>query len=149
MYNPGTPPVPLIVAFAKAIRLATTDIDKRENFIKRLNDKIVSELQKYPDIEINQTKICIPHILNISLNNIRAETFLHALEEYEIYLSTNTACASGEVSTAVMAVYNNPKRASSTLRISLSYLTTTDEVNKFLTTFKAVYEKLSLLKREE
>lgn len=149
MYNPGTPPVPLIVAFAKAIRLATTDIDKRENFIKRLNDKIVSELQKYPDIEINQTKICIPHILNISLNNIRAETFLHALEEYEIYLSTNTACASGEVSTAVMAVYNNPKRASSTLRISLSYLTTTDEVNKFLTTFQVVYEKLSLLKREE
>ena len=37
MYNPGTPPVPLIVAFSKAIRLATVDLDKRENFIKRLN----------------------------------------------------------------------------------------------------------------
>ena len=149
MYNPGTPPVPLIVAFSKAIRLATVDLDKRENFIKRLNEKIVGELKKYDGIKINQTKICIPHILNISFDHIKAETFLHALEEYEIYLSTNTACSSGEVSTAVMAVYDDPKRASSTLRISLSYLTTTDEVNKFLACFRLVYEKLSLLKKED
>ena len=149
MYNPGTPPVPLIVAFSKAIRLATVDLDKRENFIKRLNEKIVNELKKYDGIKINQTKICIPQILNISFDNIKAETFLHALEEYEIYVSTNTACSSGEISTAVMAVYNDKKRASSTLRISLSYLTTTDEINKFLSCFRLVYEKLSLLKKEE
>lgn len=149
MYNPGTPPVPLIVAFSKAIRLATNDLDKRENFIRRLNDKIISELSKYDGVQINHTKICIPHILNISLDNIKAETFLHALEEYEIYVSTNTACSSGEISTTVMAVYDDKKRASSTLRISLSYLTTTDEVNKFLSCFRLVYEKLSLLKKEE
>ena len=92
---------------------------------------------------INHSKICIPHILNISLKDVKAETFLHALEEYEIYVSTNTACASGEVSTSVMALYDDPKRASSTLRISISHLTTTDEVNKFLACFKLVYEKLS------
>ena len=105
--NPGTPAVPLIVAFAKAIRLATSDLDKRENFIKRLNDKIVNELEKYDGVIINHSKICIPHILNISLKDIKAETFLHALEEYEIYLSTNTACSSGELSTSVMALYND------------------------------------------
>ena len=120
-------PVPLIVAFSKAIRLATVDLDKRENFIKRLNEKIVNELKKYDGIKINQTKICIPQILNISFDNIKAETFLHALEEYEIYVSTTTECSSGEISPAVMAVYNDKKRASSTLRIILSYLTTTDE----------------------
>ncbi len=149
MLNPGTPSVPLIVAFAKAIRLATTDLDKRENFIKRLNDKIVDELSKYEGVLINRTKISIPHILNISLVNIKAETFLHALEEYEIYVSTNTACSSGEISTSVMAIYKDKKRASSTLRISLSHLTTTDEVNKFLACFKLVYQKLSLLKLDE
>ena len=147
--NPGTPAVPLIVAFAKAIRLATSDLDKRENFIKRLNDKIVNELEKYDGVIINHSKICIPHILNISLKDIKAETFLHALEEYEIYLSTNTACSSGELSTSVMALYNDQKRASSTLRISLSHLTTTDEVNKFLACFKLVYQKLSLIKGEK
>ena len=46
MLNPGTPPLPLIVAFAKAIRLATTDLDKRENFVRRLNDKIVNNLKR-------------------------------------------------------------------------------------------------------
>lgn len=148
MLNPGTPSLPLIVAFAKAIRLATTDLDKRENFVRRLNDKIANNLKQYDGVLINHSKICIPHILNISLKDVKAETFLHALEEYEIYVSTNTACASGEVSTSVMALYDDPKRASSTLRISISHLTTTDEVNKFLACFKLVYEKLSLLKRE-
>ena len=148
MLNPGTPPVPLIVSFAKAIRLATTDLDKRENFVKRLNERVVIELSKYDGVLINQTKISIPHILNVSFKNIKAETFLHALEEYEIYVSTNTACSSGELSTAVMALYNDRKRASSTLRISLSYVTTTDEINRFLGCFKMVYQRLSVLSRE-
>lgn len=148
MLNPGTPPLPLIVAFAKAIRLATADLEKRENFIQRLNDRIVSELEHYDGVLINRTKISIPHILNISFTDIKSETFLHALEEYEIYVSTNTACSSGDFSTSVMAIYNDRKRASSTLRISLSYLTTTDEVNKFLACFHLVYKKLSLLKEE-
>ncbi len=148
IYNPGTPAVPLIVAFSKAIRLMTADIDKRENFVKRLNNIIVEELSKIDGVLINQTKICIPHILNISLNGIKPETFIHAMEEYDIYLGTNTACASNELSTSVMAIYNDRKRAMSTIRISLSYLTTTDEVYRFLTCFKKVYYKLSTLERD-
>jgi len=143
--KPGTPPVPLIVAFSKALRLALIDIDKRENFVKRLNEKIFTTLEKMDGIQINQTKYSIPHILNISLKNIRPETFLHAMEEYEIYLGTNTACASGELSTSIMAIYDDPKRAKSSVRISLSYITTTDEINRFLMYFKAVYNKLNSL----
>lgn len=143
MLNPGTPAVPLIVAFSKAIRLATTDIEKRERFIERLNLKIIDALKKYNGVMINKTKYSIPHILNISLRNIKAETFLHALEEYEIYVSSNTACSSATLSSSVMAVYNDKVRASSTLRISLSHLTTTDEVNKFINYFEEIYRKLS------
>lgn len=143
MLNPGTPAVPLIVAFSKAIRLATTDIEKRERFIERLNLKIIDALKKYNGVMINKTKYSIPHILNISLRNIKAETFLHALEEYEIYISSNTACSSATLSNSVMAVYNDKVRASSTLRISLSHLTTTDEVNKFINYFEEIYRKLS------
>lgn len=143
MLNPGTPPVPLIVALSKAVRLATTDIEKRERFIERLNLKIVDALSKYEGVMINKTKYTIPHILNISLRNIKAETFLHALEENEIYVSTNTACSSGNMSQSVLAIYNDKVRASATLRISLSHLTTTEEVNKFITTFDSIYKKLS------
>lgn len=143
MLKPGTPAVPLIVAFSKALRLATTDLEKRERFIDRLNQKIVEALSKYDGVMINKTKYSIPHILNISFRNIKGETFLHAMEEYEVYLSSNTACSSGNLSTSVLAIYNDKVRASSTLRISLSHLTTTDEVNKFISYFDEVYRKLS------
>lgn len=141
--RPGTFSTPLIACASKAIRLATKDLEKKENFVKRLNEKIVKELSTLEGVIINKTKYSIPHILNISLVNIRPETFIHAIEEYDIYLGTNTACSSGEVSTSVMAIYNDKNRASKTIRISLSHLTTTDEINRFLSAFKVVYKKLN------
>ena len=146
--NPGTPALPLIVAFSKALRIATSDMEKRERFIERLNLKIVEALGKYEGVKINKTKYSIPHILNISFRNIKAETFLHALEEYDIYVSTNTACSSGAISSAVMAIYNDKVRAESTLRISLSHLTTTDEINQFIDYFDTIYKNLSGLTNE-
>lgn len=144
--RPGTLPTPLIAAASKAIRLFTTDLDRKELFVKRLNEKIVKKLESYEDILINKTKYSIPHILNISLLNIKPETFIHAMEEYEIYLGTNTACATGDLSTSVMTIFKDKKRAMTTIRISLSYLTTTDEINRFLNYFDVVYKKLNELK---
>ena len=144
--RPGTPPLPLIVALSKAMRLALNDLDRKEAFVKRLNDKIVHDISHYKDIKINQTKYSIPHILNISLMNIKPESFVHAMEEHEVYISTNTACSSGELSTSVMAIYNDKARATTTIRISLSSITTLDEVNKFLTFFHGEYQKFIKLK---
>ena len=102
--KPGTPPLPLIAALSKAVRLACNDLEKRERFVGLLNDKIVNVMEKYPNIKINKTKYSIPHILNISIMNVMPETMIHALEKYEIYVSTNTACASGEISQSVAAL---------------------------------------------
>lgn len=146
--RPGTPALPLVVAFSKALRIALTDLDKKETYVKKLNDKIVADFEKYPKIKINKTKYSIPHILNISLMNIKPEPMIHALEEHEIYVGSNTACSSGDLSTAVMAIYGDKKRSVTTLRISLSYLTTNDEVNKFLKYFQSCYEKLESLALE-
>ncbi len=141
----GTPALPLIVALSKACRIALTDLERREANVTRLNDRICEELSKIDGITINSTRYSIPHILNISLDNVRPETFIHAMEDDEIYLSTNTACSSGELSTSVMAIYNDKKRATSTIRISLSYVTTNEEINRFLNIFKLRYEQLSSL----
>ncbi len=143
--KPGTPAVPLIAAAAKAIRLSLQDLDRKETFIRKLNEKIVEEVSILNDVVVNSTKYSIPHILNMSLLNIRPETFIHALEEYEIYIGTNTACASGELSASVMALYEDKKRASTTIRISLSYLTTSEEITRFLNCFQIVYKKLNSL----
>lgn len=144
--KPGTPPLPLIAALSKAIRLASDGLEKRERFISLLNDKITSSLSKYPNIIINKTKYSIPQILNISVMDVMPEVMVHALDKHEIYLSTNTACSSGDISNSVIAIYNDINRAKHTLRISLSYVTTTEEVNRFLEIFKEEYEKLSNLK---
>lgn len=143
--NPGTPPLPLIAALSKAIRLANENIEKKERFVTLLNEKIVNTLSKYPNILFNKTKYSIPHILNISVMDVMPEVMVHALANHEIYVSSNTACSSGEVSNAVLAVYNDLNRAKHTIRISLSHVTTTEEINKFLEVFKEEYEKLSKL----
>ena len=147
--HPGTPAVALIAAFAKAFRIAMTDLEKKERFVQRLNEKLVKEFSIHKDILINQTKYSIPHILNISLNNIKPETFIHALEEKDVYVGTNTACSSGDLSTSVMAIYNDKKRATSTIRISISHITTSDEINQFLNHFNTVYENLNNLTSKE
>lgn len=144
--KPGTPPLPLIASLSKALRLATEGLEKKERFVNLLNEKIVSSLSKYPNIKINKTKYSIPHILNISILDVMPETLIHALEKYEIYVSTNTACSSKDISSSIMAIYDDPKRAKHTIRISLSYVTTTEEVNKFIKVFKEVYENLSIVK---
>jgi len=144
--KPGTPPLPLIAALSKAIRLANDGLEKKERFISLLNDKITSSLSKYPNIIINKTKYSIPQILNISVMDVMPEVMVHALDKHEIYLSTNTACSSGDISNSVIAIYNDINRAKHTLRISLSYVTTTEEVNRFLEIFKEEYENLSNLK---
>ncbi len=147
--KPGTPPLPLIVGFAKALRLALDGVEKKEKYVNLLNERICNKLSKYPDILINKTKYSIPHILNISLMNIKPETFIHAMDNEEIYLSTNTACSSGETSNAVMALYNDIKRASHTIRISLSSITTSDEIDKFLKAFDRNFESLNSLVRKD
>lgn len=143
--RPGTPAIPLIASSAKAIRLGIQDLDRKETFIEKLNNKIVEELSDLDGITINKTKYSIPHILNISVIGIKPETFIHALEEYEIYVGTNTACSSGELSSAIMAVYDDEDRASHSIRISLSYLTTSEEIDRFLNCFKIVYNNLNSL----
>ena len=140
--RPGTPALPLIVSFSKALRIANSDLDKKENTIKKHNDKICEFLSGYPKILINKTPYSIPNILNISLMNIKPETFIHALEKHDVYVSSNTACSSGKISSAVLGVYGDKKRALTTIRISLSYMTTNEEINEVINIFESVYNKL-------
>ena len=67
----------------------------------------------------------------------------HALEEYEVYVSTQTACSTGNYSKAVYAVTHDKEKASRSLRISISYLTTKEEIDEFIEVFKKCLDKLS------
>ena len=144
VYRSGTPCVGLIASFAKALRLMLQDIDKNYKYISTINEKLVNELSKYSDVSINSNKYCIPNILNISVQGIKPETMLHALENHDIYISTQTACSKGTVSKSVLALTKDEKKASSSIRISLSHLTKEEEINYFVKCFDKCYNELKL-----
>ena len=146
-YRSGTPAHPLIVSCAKALRIALQDLEKKENYIATLNEKIRKNLETYEDVFMNSTSRSIPHILNISVLCMKPETLLHALEEKNIFISTQSACATGEMSKAVYAITKDEGRAQHSVRISLSYQTTEEEVDYFLTCLKEIYTKYKILKR--
>lgn len=145
IYRSGTPPLPLIVSLMKALELIIPNIDKNYEYITKLNNIIKNKLSTYELVHINSTENSIPHILNFSLLKIKPETFIHALEEYNIFISTKSACSkSNTISSSVYALTKNEELSYQTLRISLSYLTTIEEVNKFLEVFDICYKRLLL-----
>lgn len=144
VFRSGTPATALIVSLAKAMRLAYENYDEKRGKVEELNKYLVDGLSKL-NIDINSNEKCIPHIVNLSLRNIKSETMLHALEKDNIYISTQTACSQGNYSLAVFSVTNDKEKASRSIRISLSHLTTKEEINKFLEIFKNNLDKLNIL----
>ena len=131
------------------MRLILSDTLEKEENIKECYKLLDEGLKKYPDIKINRSKYCIEQIYNISLMCIKPETFIHAMEKHNIFISSNTACSKGSISTSVMALYNDKVRASTTLRISISYLTTPKEIEEFLYYFDLEYNNLRDLVKGE
>lgn len=144
-YRSGTPALPLIVSLAKALELIIPNVDINYKYITKLSNKIKEKLSTYELVHINSTENSIPHTINFSIDKIKPETFIHALEEYGVYISTKSACSSTDtMSNAVYALTKNRDLSYKTLRISLSYLTTEEEVDKFLKIFDECYRRLNL-----
>lgn len=144
-YRSGTPALPLIVSTMKAIDLIMSNIKENYSYVEKLNNQLLTKLKEYPDISINSTINSIYHTINISLKNIKPETFVHALDEYDIFISTKSACSStNTMSDSVYAVTKDRDKAMHSLRITLSHLTTEEEITKFLEIFDICYKKLNL-----
>ncbi len=145
VYRSGTPALPLMVSLAKALRLSLST--QEENYLKvqKLNEFLIEELKKMPMVTINSTSLSIPHIVNFSVPTIKAETLLHQLEQEEVYVSTKTACSNEkDLSLALLALGKDKEIARSSIRVSLSHLTTEEEVKTFLKILKESIEKLHL-----
>lgn len=146
IYRSGTPATELIASLAKALRIALDDIDSKYEYVTSLNDYLKDELSKISNIYINSNDKCIKQVLNVSVPGIKPESLLHALEEYDIYISTQSACSVASVSKAVMALTNSKKRAESSIRISISYKTTKKELECFIKHFKECVDRLRSIK---
>ena len=145
IYRSGTPAVALIASLSKAMRLAYQNIEDNYKYVEKLNSKLRNELGKYSTIHINSNDKCLPYILNLSVLGVKPETMLHALEEKEIYISTQTACASSNsYSKAVYSLTNSKELAETSIRISISYVTKEEEIDIFLKEFIDTIDRLML-----
>ncbi len=143
VYRSGTPMPALAAATAKALTLVFENLETSTSHVCALTSKVKDILTKYPKVHINSTKEAVPHILNLSLKGANASDFQAELEKFEVYLSTKSACCTpNTISRPVYAVTKDRKRALSTLRISLSHLTTLKEIEDFLYYFDECYRKL-------
>ena len=143
VFRSGTPATPLIASFAKALRLVYENFEEKSKHVQEMHDYLLEKLQKLP-VTLNSNDQCLPHIVNVSFQAIKPETMQHALEEYDIFVSTQTACSTGDYSRAVYAVTHDKDRASHSIRISLSYKTTKDEIDTFVDAFSLLLTKLNI-----
>ena len=143
IFRSGTPPTELISSLSKSFNLFKTSLGANYLYVKNLNSKLQTELTKYPNVFINSTEHSIPHILNISIIDINANDIQKYFEKHNIYFSTKAACASSEdVSRNILTLTNDPKRAASSIRISLSYKTDEKELRSFIKLFDQYMEEM-------
>ena len=142
VYRSGTPALPLIVSSMKALELVIPNIENNYKYVEELNKRIISCLKGYDRIHINSTDKSTAYIINFSTLDIKPETFIHAMEEEDIYLGTKSACSTGDLSNSIYAIYKDKDIASHSIRISLSYKNTMEEVDTFINVFDKVYNKL-------
>lgn len=142
-YRSGTPPLPLILSIKKSLELAMDNMDKNSEYLKGLNNYLKDNLKKYPNVYFNTIGNYIYNTLNISIRGIDSNSFSKELEDNDIYVSTKSACSNDKnISKTIYAITNDEERAKSSIRISLSHLTTREELDKFLMVFDEIYKRL-------
>lgn len=133
-----------IAATAKALRLAMERQEDFERKCHQLKEVIREELAHYPDVTIfSGDEGFAPHILTFGIKGVRGEVIVHAFEEYEIYISTTSACSSkaGKPAGTLIAMGVDKALAQTAVRLSLDLENDMSQVEQFLTKFKLIYEK--------
>ena len=144
IYRSGTPTVALASSLACALDLAIIDLPNRVDHVAKLNAELRAALSTYPLVRINSPEHAIPHILNLSVRNVKGTVFQRELDAKGVCISVKSACSSdGLPSRAVFAVSRDRRNALSSWRISLSHLTTEDEIKAFLQAFDVCYRELT------
>lgn len=143
IYRAGTPSLANVLALEKALELALTNQEARYNYLKELGDMIKSHLSEYKNVSINSRENSLPSIINFSLVGEKALTILDKFEEHNIILSAKTSCCPITTpSKLVYALTKDKQKASSSIRVSLSYKTTKEEVEEFMKVFDLIYKEI-------
>lgn len=133
-----------IAATAKALRLAMENQEAFASKTQQMKEVIRKELANYPDVTVfSGEDHFAPHILTFGIKGVRGEVVVHAFEEFDIYISTTSACSSkaGKPAGTLIAMGVDKSIAQTAVRLSLDIENDMCQVEQFLTKFKLIYEQ--------
>lgn len=139
----GTENVSGIMAFAEAVKLAKQNQTINYDYITKLRDTLLSELDKidYKPVIVSDEK-CSPYVVSLLCKNLRGETLLHKLDDEGFMIGNGSACSTKKRGNRVLSesgfVDNEIEGA---LRISFSENNTIDEVVEFVQAFDKVIKE--------
>jgi cysteine desulfurase len=147
----GTENVPAIAGLGQAVAELYENHEEKVARMYGLKQKFLRELSKLEGVsfnglpveisgefELDLLKTTAPHIVSVSFDGVKSEVFLHALEDRGVYVSAGSACSSHhpQPSVTLTAIHLPKNLMDSTLRISLSDMTTEEEVDYALEQIK-------------
>ena len=143
-YRSTTENVAGIAATAKALRLSMEKLDIFTSKTGQMKTVIRQALVDYPDIFVfSDEEDFAPHILTFGIKGVRGEVIVHAFEDYDIFISTTSACSSkaGKPAGTLIAMGVDKDKAQSAVRLSLDLENDMSQVEQFLTKLKLIYNQ--------
>lgn len=141
----GTENIAGIVGLAKAMEIASQNIEERGERTKVLRDKLIDNILKIERTRLNgDREQRLPGNVNISIEGIEGESLLLSLDMYGICASSGSACTSGSLdpSHVLLAIGLCHEVAHGSLRISLSDENTMEDVDRILEVLPGIVERL-------
>lgn len=121
--------------FGKTLRLALDDQQDHIASVTALNQRLRQHLREMPNVVINSPESEVsPFILNFSVLNLTSEVLLNWFNAHGIYLSAQSTCNSKQhhPSITLSAMKVSSKRLNGALRVGLSALNTSDEIDRLV-----------------
>ncbi|MEG1894844.1 MAG: aminotransferase class V-fold PLP-dependent enzyme, partial [Oscillospiraceae bacterium] len=131
----------------KACQLLKPNINKNLEHYTHLKNQLLEGLRAFDNVVINSPEDGVPYTVNFSFLNYKSETVLHFLEQYEIYVSSGSACSKGGQSHTLAQMGLSSERIDSALRVSFGTDTTALDIEQLLEILKLATEKLQRKKQ--
>lgn len=144
----GTENLPAIVGMAAALEEALEFQNERLVYVTQLRNQLIEGLKNIPDAILNgDEKIRLPGNVNFCFKGTEAEGLLLLLDNKGICASSGSACTSGflDPSHVLLAIGRDPETARGSLRLTLDYENTKEEVEMII---QAVAETVKILRGE-
>ncbi|MGO9059495.1 MAG: cysteine desulfurase family protein [Candidatus Binataceae bacterium] len=143
----GTPNLLGAVGFGAAAAVLRNRMEEESRRMAELSGILLAGLSAViPGLEFNSPRHgVLPNTLNLQFPGVLGETMLIALDLEGIEVSMGSACAAGAVepSHVLIAMGRSAFAARSSLRISLGYCTTAEEVNQAIAIIASVWRRIT------